>query len=262
VDHQLTVVTASSSNHYGALRQMLESLRRLHARVDCYDLGLTPQEVEALPQWDGVSYRTFDYAAYPAHMRVEVNAGEYAWKPVIVSDVVDRMQAQGWSGDLLWADAGCYFHGLDEIAARIAASGGLWVRTSAGTMRDWTHPAMFEYLAADPRLYNDRPNADATLVGFALGSVSPAVREAVCRNIVRPWRDCAMVKDCIAPRGSSRRNHRQDQAVLTYLVHRSGYAFAEARRDEIGVRCKCDRWFYHYIGFDVPACVYARTCLE
>ena len=32
-------------------------------------------------------------------------------------------------------------------------------------------------------------------------------------------------------------------------------------RQEIGVRCKCDRWFYQYIGFDVPAPVYAWCCL-
>jgi hypothetical protein len=28
------------------------------------------------------------------------------------------------------------------------------------------------------------------------------------------------------------------------------------------VRCKCDRWFYHYIGFGVPHQLYARTCLS
>jgi hypothetical protein len=27
------------------------------------------------------------------------------------------------------------------------------------------------------------------------------------------------------------------------------------------VQTKCDRWFYHYIGFNVPPRLYARTCL-
>ena len=257
----LIVVTAASSNHFGALRQMLHSLRRLDARVECYDLGLTGDEASALPQWDGFFYHRFDYEKYPPHLNVAVNAGEYAWKPVIVAEVIDRARAAQDARDVLWADAGCFFHELQPIADRIAHSGGLWLRRSTGTMRQWTHPLMFEFLRADPSAYGPRPNADATLVGFAVGSARPPAGDGVYRDVVLPWKACAMEKGCIAPRGSSRANHRQDQAVLSYLVHRAGYQFAGDTRQELGVRCKCDRWFYHYLGFDVPACVYARTCL-
>ncbi len=255
------VVTAASSNHAGALGQMLESLRRLDARVECYDLGLTAGEVRALPRWDGLAYHVFDYRAYPPFMNVARNAGEYAWKPVIVAEVVERARAVEPQVDVLWADAGCYFHALPPIASRIAESGGLWVRTSAGTMGEWTHPGMFACLNADPAEFGDKRNADATLVGFAIGSGPSPQREAVYRDIVLPWRACAMVKDCIAPAGSSRENHRQDQAVLSYLVHRAGYSFADDAASELGVRCKCDRWFYRYVGYGVPPSLYARTCL-
>lgn len=255
------IVTAASSNHFGALVQMLASLKRLNARVECYDIGLTPGEARALPRWDGAVHHAFDYAAWPPHMNVAVAAGEYAWKPVIIADVVDRVRAGGEARDVLWADAGCFFHDLDPIGRRIAETGGLWVRPSAGTMREWTHPLMFEFLEADPAEYADLPNADATLVGFAVASAPADGRDAVYRDIVAPWKACAMVRECIAPPGSSRKNHRQDQAVLSYLVHRAGYAFAADTPDDLAVRCKCDRWFYHYIGFGVPPGVYARTCL-
>jgi hypothetical protein len=262
VSANLIVVTAASSNHYGALGQMLESLRRLDARVECYDIGLTGDEVRALPHWRGVRYHRFDYAAYPSYMNAAVNAGEYAWKPVIVADVVDRALAEPRPPNVLWADAGCFFHAVEPIAARIEESGGLWVRTSAGTMREWTHPLMFEALGADSHAYGDKRNADATLVGLAIGSAPAAAREAVYRDIVVPWKTCALNKDCIAPRGSSRKNHRQDQAVLSYLVHRAGYGFANDEPGKLRVQCKCDRWFYHYIGFNVPPYLYARTCLS
>jgi hypothetical protein len=257
----MIVVTAASSNHYGALVQMLGSLRRFDVAVECYDIGLTPAEARALPQWPGVTHRRFDYGRYPPFFDVTVNAGEYAWKPAIVADVVERARARTPAHDVLWADAGCYFDAVDRIAARVAASGGLWVRTSAGTMREWTHPGMFEYLGVSPHAYGAKPNADATLVGFAIASGSPEQRDAVYRDVVQPWKACALAKDCIAPAGSSRKNHRQDQAVLSYLVHRAGYRFAAETAHEIGVRTKCDRWFYHYIGFGVPPRVYARTCL-
>jgi hypothetical protein len=262
VTPKLIVVTAEAANHFGARRQMLESLRRLEARVECYDIGLTAQETRALPRWAGCVHHRFDYARYPAHLNVEVSAGEYAWKPVIIAEVIDRARASGDTSDVLWADAGCFFHALQPIADRIHATGGLWVRTSAGVMREWTHPLMFEYLGADPQEYGECPNADATLVGFAVGSAPQPAGNAVYHGIVLPWKDCALAKDCIAPEGSSRRNHRQDQAVLSYLVHRAGYRFVEDTCRELGVRTKCDRWFYHYIGWGVPASVYARTCLS
>jgi hypothetical protein len=257
----LVIVTAASSNHFGALRYLLDSLRAFDARVECYDLGLTDGEVRALPRWAGLFYHKFDYASYPPHMDVSVNAGEYAWKPVIVADVVERIRRRGELDDVLWADAGSYFEALEPIAARIQSSGGLWIRTSSGTMREWTHPSTFAYLEADARIYGERRNVDATLIGFATGHTSREVRERVYRDVIAPWKACAMTKACIAPDGSSRRNHRQDQAVLSYLTHKSGFSVAADSRTAIGVRCKCDRWFYRYIGFHVPAPVYARCCL-
>jgi hypothetical protein len=255
------VVTAASSNHAGALVQMLASLRRLDARVECYDIGMTAEEVARLPRWDGMAYHRFEYEAYPPFMHVSVNAGEYAWKPVIVAEVVERARAADPPCDVLWADAGCYFHALQPMAERLARTDGLWVRRSVGAMREWTHPGMFAYLHADPDAFGGKPNADATLVGFATGSGATAARDAVYRGVVLPWKACAMEKDCIAPAGSSRRNHRQDQAVLSYLVHQAGYAFAHDTASELLVRTKCDRWFYHHIGFGVPPGLYARTCL-
>jgi hypothetical protein len=261
VKADLIVVTAASSNHFGPLQYLLASLRALDARVECYDLGLTPAEVRALPRWTGFLYHKFEFAAYPPHMDVAIHAGEYAWKPAIVAAVVDRVRAAGHQADVLWADAGSFFHSLDRIADRIRASGGLWVRRSSGTMRQWTHPLMFECLQADAAAYADRPNADATLIGFATGSATADARDALYQNIVQPWLACAMNRHCIAPEGSSRQNHRQDQAVLSYLVHRHAYPLAVDTRQQLGVRCKCDRWFYEYIGFHVPAPMYARCCL-
>jgi hypothetical protein len=255
------VVTAASSNHAGALRYLLGSLRALDAHVECYDLGLTAAEVRRLPRWRGLFYHKFDYASYPPHMNVAVAAGEYAWKPVIVAATVDAVRARGASEDVLWADAGTYFHALAPIAERIRESDGLWVRASSGTMREWTHPLMFEYLRENPAAYAGLPNADATLVGLATGHPSRPVRERVYRDVIVPWKRCAMARDCIAPAGSSRKNHRQDQAVLSYLVHKGGFSLANEASRDLGVRCKCDRWFYQYIGFHVPPAVYARCCL-
>lgn len=257
----MKVVTAASSNHAGALRYLLESLRRLDARVDCYDLGLSASERASLPKWPQLVLHRFNYEAYPRYLDIEVNAGEYAWKPVIVAEVVERARAEGGREHVLWCDAGTYFDALNPVDQLIGDSRGVWVRRSSGTMRQWTHPGMLTYFKADFHHYGDRPNADATLIGFATGHAEEAVRERVYHEIVVPWRACALTRDCIAPPGSSRTNHRQDQAALSYFVHRAGLALAADAFDRLRVRCKCDRWFYRYIGFHVPAPIYARCCL-
>lgn len=38
------------------------------------------------------------------------------------------------------------------------------------------------------------------------------------KELVRPWYLCSLTRQCIAPDGSDRSNHRQDQAALTVLA--------------------------------------------
>ena len=43
--------------------------------------------------------------------------------------------------------------------------------------------------------------------------------ETVMNNVIFPLVQCAYTRRCIAPIGSTRKNHRQDQAILSALVH-------------------------------------------
>ena len=44
-------------------------------------------------------------------------------------------------------------------------------------------------------------------------------------QVVKPWAECALKRECIGPLGSNRGNHRQDQAVLTVLLYQAGRPF-------------------------------------
>jgi len=59
-------------------------------------------------------------------------------------------------------------------------------------------------------------NCNGAIVGFMKNSEAS-------KTIATRWKDCAMHQECIAPRGSNRSNHRQDQAALTLLVQSSPY---------------------------------------
>jgi hypothetical protein len=68
---------------------------------------------------------------------------------------------------------------------------------------------------------NDTRFADARNCDGSFGFYAPT--ERVLRDLVGPWRTCACARACIAPPGSNRDNHRQDQAALTYLANRAGF---------------------------------------
>ena len=77
-------------------------------------------------------------------------------------------------------------------------------------------------------------SADSRRVALAVDARRDSPKSSSCSRaartwrrgpgLVEPWVRCARVEACIAPPGSNRRNHRQDQAALTVLAHQAGVA--------------------------------------
>ncbi|CAO3672901.1 unnamed protein product [Umbelopsis ramanniana] len=82
----------------------------------------------------------------------------------------------------------------------------------------WAHGLIKDCLITNEQksAYADYINCNGAIIGFDTNNAT------VVSEIMTPWYQCALDKDCIAPPGSSRHNHRQDQAALTFLVYRSG----------------------------------------
>ena len=215
---------------------MLVGLRR-HC-PDCfvvaYDIGdrnstETKLDAEAVRHALGTrfSFRRFPFDQFPPHMRLQcctkrkhcgaASAGQYAWKPVILSALVAEF------GAVLWLDAGSMpvsdENAIADVRHRLLHGSGFYTTRSSGTVRDWTHPGMLAALGISPRdaALLDGPNCNAAVVGFGPGNET-----ATSLELLREWRACAMSEACIAPEGSSRKNHRQDQAALTVLAARRG----------------------------------------
>lgn len=67
-------------------------------------------------------------------------------------------------------------------------------------MRDYAHPDMFKALNANFNEYASRQNCEAGFIGFRY-------TPDIMTNIVEPWRDCALRKECIAPEGTEKRRN-------------------------------------------------------
>ena len=97
---------------------------------------------------------------------------------------------------------------------KIIELNGFYSPFSKGIISDWTHPKTLKFLG----VYNNeyilkQPNLNGACVSANYNNIN-------VRNVIKKWSDCAKIKDCIAPEGSSRKNHRQDQAVLSTLVYK------------------------------------------
>ena len=98
----LTIVTAADVKYWRSLYQLLLSaertrLHRTHKFI-AYDLGLGEKLADLTRRFPWVTFRRFAFENYPAHVALE--ARSYAWKPMIVGDVL--AQSDGY---VLWLDS-------------------------------------------------------------------------------------------------------------------------------------------------------------
>ena len=210
----LTIVTAADTSHYESLINLLKSIKLIepNLNVSIWDLGFTDIELGNLKSnFPEFKINRFEFENYPSHFNLRINAGEYAWKPAIINQEFDRT-----SGLLLWLDAGdLIFKELFWIRKFIAAT-GFYSPYSAGYVSQWTHPAMLQKFKISGTTRYKR-NLNGAIVGFDTNN-------AAAKKLILAWFQCAMDKDCIAPIGSGRGNHRQDQAALTCLAYANNIA--------------------------------------
>ena len=144
----------------------------------------------------------------------------------------------------------------------------LYVGPSSSLVGEKTHPAMYTYLNQNFSHWKTQRQVEASLVGFRLDPF-------ICNKLIFPWEKCALQEACIAPAGSSRKNHRQDQSVLSYLIHSTwdlktgfnielqhppptSYFTTDFKHD--GVQCKCDRNLYKLTGYIFAYSFYQWMC--
>jgi len=205
-------LSATSSSHFRFLPNLIHSIHLVDPGAPhlVVDLGLRPAERAWLAATEGVYLHTFNYSNYPDYFDVRVRAGEYAFKAVVVEQALEH-----YADVVLWLDTRDIVHAAMSKRAAEIADVGFATGVSQGDIKMWTHPGMLQYYGIGPRdpILN-QPNCNAAFLMFG--------REKTLNDLVRPWVACALKRECIAPPGSSRANHRQDQAALTILVHKSG----------------------------------------
>lgn len=204
---ELTIVTGASSNHFKSLLQLLESIYQYEkADVVVWDLGLTPDEAtELLNKFPTIKHYKFDYSKYPDYFSIA--AGENAWKAAVIQEIYAISKF-----NLLWLDAGCVIdHRLNTIRYLIKMY-GFYCPFSQGTIEQWTHKNTINYFKLTRNIKNKYL--------LSSGIVGCNKKSKKSKLILSEWYKHSFTRDAIAPIGSNRQNHRQDQSLLSILFYK------------------------------------------
>ena len=113
---------------------------------------------------------------------------------------------------VVWLDAGNLITSKIILLKISITAIGLVVPVSSNRIVDWTHSRTIEHIGLDKKFLNSN-NYASGLIGFDYNFTT-------AKQISSKWSEFSQIQDCISPNGSSRENHRQDQAVLTLLLYK------------------------------------------
>lgn len=84
-------------------------------------------------------------------------------------------------------------------------------------MAKYLHPGILSYYGLS--LSSPVPSSSSSTLSEidCAATIITFLPSPTSKPIIEGWLDCAMNKDCIAPKGSDRMNSRQDQSALTIL---------------------------------------------
>jgi len=213
---RVTLVSAASSTHFSSAVTWLlaADAHERCARIVMYDLGFSPSQLQILKEYaenfplGNIHIEEFDLGKYPPH--AALSARTYAWKPLLIQEVIHKH-----GGLVIWNDAGDVINGRLDKLYNVTQMYGFYSAIAKGTIEDWTYPTTLERFGIDESLLA-KPELSAAILAI------DTTNKTVMSRVMQPWFDCAMEKECIAPTGSSRKNHRQDQSIITCLALKEG----------------------------------------
>ena len=211
---QLNIVTGTDNLFYSSLLQLIENIKKYEkeSNLIVYDLGLNDDQLKELrSKYKKLQIKKFNFEDYPKFisMRDEhKKLGHYAWKSIILKkELIENKDP------VIWFDTGNIITKKLTFVRIVISAYGFYSPLSDGTIKKWTHQGLIDLFEANSSITNKR-----NLTGGIVG-VNKSFPKAI--SLVSKWEDYCKKENFIAPKGSSRDNHRQDQSLLSILKYQS-----------------------------------------
>jgi len=183
-----------------------------------YDYGLNENNLNKIIKYKtlyGFEIVKFDYCNYPEHVDLDKYTGvhcNYAFKPISIYNTC----LENPNKKIIWMDCANNFNStaINDIL-NILQNQSIYspICCKIGSIES------IELHHIDVIRHFELEN-DIHLIPQRSGCLFGVDYSSICgKNIVNDWYNCSLNKNIIAPEGSSRNNHRQDQSVLTMLMY-------------------------------------------
>jgi len=214
-DKNLVIVSAADESHYKSALNLFETLNTYEpdSKLVFYDIGLKEDQKKTfISNHPNVIFEKFRFNEFPEFVSKkdkDGKIGSYSWKPQIINECIKK-----YNQNVLWLDAGCKINKKLRLIRIILNVKGIYVASSVGKIFEWTHNESIEKINF-PKKYLNKNN-------FASGMVGINPEKKYGKDFLEEWAQLSLNQDIIAPKNSSRKNHRQDQSILTMLIYKNG----------------------------------------
>lgn len=228
-DSDFVVVTGSSENHLLSNINTMYSIvyNNCNISIVFVDYGISEEGIQLLVQEMShihqihlnlnskaeLYYRKFNFEHFPSWWNITepLIRGGYSWKVVSYFDVLNQTKRI-----INWTDGGSLWsHSVFKDETRVKTF-GLFTPYSGDSLQSWVHPKSRIFLEKYHMVRKIFTGKGMCTGGYIFVDYH---NETVMNDVIFPLLQCAYTRKCVSPLGTSRRNHRQDQAILSSLVH-------------------------------------------
>ncbi len=215
------IVSGCNDNYILTMIDFIEKYKENNLEFNnliIYDYGLNENNLNKIINYKtlyGFEIVKFDYCNYPEHVNLDKYTGlqcNYAFKPISIYNTC----LENTNKKIIWMDCANRFNSTSindilNILQNQSIYSPICCKVASIESMELHHinTILHFKLKDDIHLI---PQRNAALFGVDYSSVCG-------KNIVNEWYNCSLNKNIIAPEGSSRNNHRQDQSVLTMLMY-------------------------------------------
>lgn len=215
------IVTGCNDSYIFTMIDFIEKYKENNLVFDnliIYAYGLNESNLNKIIKYKnlyGFKIVKFDYCNYPEHVDLDKYRGihcTYAFKAISIYNTCRENPKK----NIIWMDSATRFNltSINDIL-NILQNQSIYCPTCCNSGSIESMELHYIDTIRHFKLENDIhliPQRSSNLFGVDYSSVCG-------KNIVNNWYNCSLNKNIIAPEGSSRNNHRQDQSVLTMLMY-------------------------------------------